>query len=78
MIPAADTTPEQRRANVLMGLALGGLAIAVVVTMIAVFATQGLPRDPKVWKELEQRRSAAEAGAAADESVAPAAAEEHR
>ncbi len=77
MIPT-DPTPEQRRANVRMGLALGGLAIAVVIGMISVFATQGLPRDPKVWKEMEQRRSAGEAGAAADEPAAPAAAEEPR
>ena len=53
-------TPEQRRRNIVLGLALAGAAIAIVAVFMVQFTRHGLPKDPNVWKRLEQERSAAE------------------
>ena len=45
-----------RRRNNLLGLGLGGLVIALVVVFIVVFSRKGLPKDPKVWKQMQDEQ----------------------
>jgi hypothetical protein len=71
--------PEQRAANVRLGLILGGLVILIIAAFMTVFASQGLPKSPEVVKEMEQARSARDAASRPTApAAAPAAAEEPR
>jgi len=45
-----------RRRNVFMGLALGGLVIALMVAFIIAFSFKGLPKDPKMWKQIQDEQ----------------------
>ena len=56
---SADGNPidaATRRRNLLLGLGLGGFVIAVMVGFIVVFSRQGLPKDPKVWKQMQDQQ----------------------
>jgi hypothetical protein len=55
--PDALATPEQARANRRLGILLGLLVVAVVVTFICVFTRGGLPKDPGVWRRLQLEQS---------------------
>ena len=59
--PSALATPEQLRANRRLGLLLGALVVAVVLTFIALFTNRGLPEDPGVWRRLQLERSSSSA-----------------
>lgn len=54
-------TPEQVRANRRLGLLLGALVVAVIITFICVFMRGGLPRDPGVWRRLQLEQSSGDA-----------------
>ncbi len=54
--------PQQRRRARALGLIIGGAFIALVVTFIIIFSTNGLPKDPKEWKRLQEQRSATGTG----------------
>jgi hypothetical protein len=54
-------TPEQRRRNVVLGLALGALSLALMVGFIILFSNRGLPKDPKEWKRLQAEQAAKQA-----------------
>jgi hypothetical protein len=41
-----------------LGLILGSGFLALVVTCIIIFKANGLPKDPKEWKRLQEQRSA--------------------
>ncbi len=59
-----DTSPipaDLRRKNLILGLALGGLSLALMVAFIIIFTHSGLPKDPKEWQRL-QAAHAADAG----------------
>lgn len=64
--------PTQRRRARILGLLVGGAFLALVGVFIAYFSVHGLPKDPKEWKRLEERRAAAEAEAKAAQSTNPA------
>lgn len=53
--------PRQRRHAVMLGVIVGGAFVAVMIGFIILFSINGLPKDPKAWKRLEERRAAAEA-----------------
>ena len=57
--PIADISADQRRSAVRLGLMLGGACLALTVTFFILFSIFGLPKDPKVWKRMQQRESAA-------------------
>jgi hypothetical protein len=67
--------PAQRRQARTLGLLVGGGFVALVAAFIAIFSITGLPKDPKEWKRLQERRAAAEAEraghSATPESPAP-------
>lgn len=63
--------PAQRRHARTLGLVVGGAFVALVVGFIAYFNVHGLPKDPKEWKRLQERRAAAEAEAKANQSTIP-------
>lgn len=50
--------PRQRRQARVLGLIIGGGFLALVVTCIIIFKANGLPKDPKEWKRLQEQRSA--------------------
>lgn len=58
-VPMPEVSGEQRRSAVRLGLLLGGACLALTVTFFILFSTFGLPKDPKVWKRMQQRESAA-------------------
>jgi hypothetical protein len=59
----ADPIPaELRRKNLVLGLTLGGLSLALMVAFIIIFTRAGLPKDPKEW---QRQQDAHAAGAAA-------------
>ena len=62
--PIDDRRLRQR--NIKLGLAVSGIAVAVMATALVRFVVYGLPKDREVYEQLEQQRSA-ESGAAADE-----------
>lgn len=49
-------TPVERR-NLKLGIIIGGLCLAQVVSFIIMFSSYGLPKDPKVWAEMQARES---------------------
>lgn len=49
-------TPVERR-NLKLGIIIGGLCLAQVVIFIIMFSSYGLPKDPKVWAEMQARES---------------------
>lgn len=57
--PLQDISDDQRRRAVRLGLILGGACLALTVTFFILFTRFGLPKDPKVWKRMQQRESAA-------------------
>ncbi len=57
--------PRQRRQALVLGLGLGAACLALMVACIIMFSTNGLPKDPKEWKRLQEQRSAA--GTASDQ-----------
>lgn len=70
--PYADPVePAQRRRARMLGLLVGGAFVALVVAFIAYFNVHGLPKDPKEWKRLQERRAAAEAEGKAAQSTIP-------
>lgn len=44
-----------------LGLAIGAGVLALIVILMLVFSRNGLPKDPKEWRRIEQMRSATEA-----------------
>jgi hypothetical protein len=74
-VTTADLTdpvdPAQRHRARTLGLLVGGGFLALVGTFIAVFSVNGLPKDPKEWKRLQERRAAAEAEEKASRSAKP-------
>jgi hypothetical protein len=57
MNPPADPIDDAtRRRNNLLGLALGGLVVAVIVAFMIAFSLKGLPKDPKVWKQMHDEQ----------------------
>jgi hypothetical protein len=50
--------PRQRRQARRLGLIIGAGFLAVVVVFIMLFDINGLPKDPKVWKRMQEQRSA--------------------
>jgi hypothetical protein len=41
-----------------LGIILGAVVVAMVVTLIILFSRHGLPKDPDAWQRLQQQRSA--------------------
>ncbi len=74
MISAADATdpvdPRQRRQARVLGLLVTGAFLALVAACFIMFSINGLPKDAKEWKRLQERRSAAEADKAAQSAPA--------
>lgn len=66
---ADPVDPAQRRRARTLGLMVGGAFVALVAVFIAYFNVHGLPKDPKEWKRLQERRAAAEAEAKATQST---------
>lgn len=54
--------PQQRRRARTLGLIIGALFVSVVVAFIIIFKFNGLPKDPKEWKRLQEQRSAVGTG----------------
>ena len=63
----APIPPALARRNLLLGLGLGGLSLALMVGFIIIFTHAGLPKDPKEWKRLQ---AAAAAGATTPDGAA--------
>jgi hypothetical protein len=59
MVPHAEVSPEQRRSATRLGWMLGGACFALTVIFFIIFSNFGLPKDPKVWKRMQQEKSAA-------------------
>jgi hypothetical protein len=59
MVPNSELSAEQRRSATRLGLILGGACLALTVVFFILFSSFGLPKDPKVWKRMQQERSAA-------------------
>lgn len=43
-----------RRRNLILGLAIGAGCILTITVFILVFTARGLPKDPQVWKRMQQ------------------------
>lgn len=63
-------TPVERR-NLKLGLIIGGLCLAQLVIFIILFSRYGLPKDPKIWAEIQARES--QKSAAQADQVSPGA-----
>ena len=61
----------QRRRNVVLGLAIGALCIAQIALFMILFKHNGLPKDPKIWRDMQARD--AQRNPPADDRPAPAA-----
>ncbi len=61
--------PAQRRHARTLGLLIGGGFVALVAGFVVYFWLNGLPKDPKVLKRLQERQAAAEAEAKANQST---------
>jgi hypothetical protein len=46
--------PIVRRRNTILGLALAGFALALMGGFAWTFVRGGLPKDPKVWKQMQE------------------------
>lgn len=60
--PVDPVDPQQRSRARTLGLIIGTGFLAMVVAFIIIFSTNGLPKDPKEWKRLQEQRSAAGTG----------------
>ena len=60
-MPATSEANPQAARNLRLGLIIGGLCLAQVVVFIIIFSRNGLPKDPKVWKEQQARQAAQQA-----------------
>ena len=58
-VSVLDVSAEQRRSATRLGLLLGGGCLALTVTFFILFSNFGLPKDPKIWKRMQQKESAA-------------------
>ena len=58
MSVAEPIPPALRRKNLIFGLVLGGLSLALMVVFIIIFTHMGLPKDPKEWQRLQDLKSA--------------------
>lgn len=56
----SEADPQAVR-NLRLGLIIGALCLAQVVVFIIIFSRNGLPKDPKVWKEQQARQAAQQA-----------------
>jgi hypothetical protein len=54
--PASDVDPEIRRRNLQLGLMLGGFALAIMAYFVVTFTRDGLPKDPKMWKQMQDKQ----------------------
>lgn len=61
--------PAQRRHARALGLVIGGGFVALVTGFVIYFSINGLPKDPKEWKRLQERRAAAEADAKTNQNT---------
>ena len=61
--------PRQRRHARVLGLLVAAAFLAVMGGFFTVFSLNGLPKDPKEWKRLQERRSAAETEKAAQAPI---------
>lgn len=50
--------PALRRRNILLGLAVGGFALAILIIALIQFTTGGLPKGESAWTRSQQRQSA--------------------
>lgn len=66
------TMTMQERRNLRLGLIIGGLCLAQLVLFIILFSRYGLPKDPKIWAEI-QAREAQQAQAQAGQVAPPQA-----
>jgi hypothetical protein len=57
--PSTELSADQQRRAVRLGLVLGGVSLALTAAFFILFSHFGLPKDPKVWKRMQQRESAA-------------------
>ncbi len=48
---------RKARRNIHLGLLIGGLCIAQIVVFMIIFSRNGLPKDPKIWKEQKARQA---------------------
>jgi hypothetical protein len=56
-----ELSPELRRRNAKLGLALGFVVIVIMVAFMVGFTVYGLPQDPKEYARIKQEESAAQA-----------------
>lgn len=61
MMDATSEADPQAARNLRLGLIIGGLCLAQVVVFIIIFSRTGLPKDPKVWREIQARQAAQQA-----------------
>ncbi len=45
------------RRNLTLGLLIGGLCLAQLAVFIILFTHYGLPKDPKIWAEMQAREA---------------------
>ena len=45
------------RRNIHLGLLIGGLCLVQIVVFMIIFSRNGLPKDPKIWKEQKARQA---------------------
>lgn len=43
-----------RRRNIVLGLLIGAACILIITVLIIFFDRGGLPKDPQVWKRMQQ------------------------
>ncbi len=48
---------KKARRNIHLGLLIGGLCLAQIVVFMIIFSRNGLPKDPKIWKEQKARQA---------------------
>lgn len=63
--------PRQRRHARMLGVLVTAGFLALVVVCFIMFSINGLPKDAKEWKRMQERRAAAEAEKA-EQSAVPA------
>jgi len=68
--------PRQRRQARVLGFVVTSAFLALVAGCFIMFSINGLPKDAKEWKRLQERRSAAEAekaeqGSASGSTIVP-------
>ncbi len=63
--------------NLRLGLIIGGLCLAQLIAFMILFSRYGLPKDPKIWAEMQAREAQQAQAQAGQDAPPPAPTKDH-